>query len=137
MNLSDVNFLAVGLATVLTFGLGALWYSPLLFAKAWMAGHDYSAADIKAMQAGMGPNYAISFVCWFVMAGMLAMIAPHFGDGPDTIFAVGLHMWLGFSATVGLTNNRFSNKPLSVWLIDAGYQIASIAIMSVVLGLWP
>ena len=96
MHLSDVNFLAVGLATVLTFGLGALWYSPLLFAKAWMAGHGYTQADIEAMQASMGPNYAISFVCWFVMATMLAMIAPHFGAGAGTIFAVGLHMWLGF-----------------------------------------
>ena len=136
MHLSDVNFLAVGLATLLTFGLGALWYSPLLFARAWMAGHGHTEADVKAMQASMGPNYAISFVCWLVMATMLAMIAPHFGDGIHTIFGVGLHMWLGFSATVGLTNNRFSNKPLSVWLIDAGYQVASIAIMSVVLGLW-
>ena len=136
MHLSDVNFLAVGLATVLTFGLGALWYSPLLFAKAWMAGHGYTQADIEAMQASMGPNYAISFVCWFVMATMLAMIAPHFGDSAGTIFGVGLHMWLGFSATVGLTNNRFSSKPLSVWLIDAGYQVTSIAIMSAVLGLW-
>ena len=137
MHLSDVNFLAVGLATILTFALGALWYSPLLFAKAWMAGQGYTEADIKEMQAGMGPTYAISFVCWLVMATMLALIAPHFGDGVGTIFAVGLHMWLGFSATVGLTNNRFSNKPLSVWLIDAGYQIASIATMAVVLGLWP
>ena len=136
MHLSDVNFLAVGLATVLTFGLGALWYSPLLFAKTWMAGHGYTEADIEAMQASAGTNYAISFVCWFVMATMLAMIAPHFGDSPGTIFGVGLHLWLGFSATVGLTNNRFSNRPVSVWLIDAGYQIASIAIMSVVLGLW-
>lgn len=136
MHLSDVNFLAVGLATILTFGLGALWYSPLLFARAWMAGHGHTRADIEAMQASMGPNYAISFACWLVMATMLAMIAPHFGDGIHTIFGVGLHMWLGFSATVGLTNNRFSNKPLSVWLIDAGYQVASIAIMSVVLGLW-
>ena len=136
MNLSDVNFLAVGLATVLTFGLGALWYSPLLFAKAWMAGHGHTQADIETLQASIGPNYAISFVCWFVMAAMLAMIASHFGDSPGTIFGVGLHMWLGFSATVGLTGNRFSNKPLSVWLIDASYQIASIAIMSVVLGMW-
>ena len=70
------------------------------------------------------------------MATMLAIIAPHFGDSAGTMFAVGMHMWLGFSATVGLTNNRFSNKPLSVWLIDAAYQVASIALMAVVLGLW-
>ena len=62
----------------------------------------------------MGPNYAISFVCWFVMASMLAIIAPHFGDSPGTIFAVGMHMWLGFSATVGLTNNRFFEQAVEL-----------------------
>ena len=137
MGFADVNYLAVGLAAALSFVLGMLWYSPLLFAKAWMAGQGYTEADLERMQRGMGPTYALSFVCWFVMATILAVVAGHFGEGVGPTFHVGLHLWLGFSATVGLTSNRFSNKPLGVWLIDAGYQSASVAIMSVVLGLWP
>ena len=34
MSLADVNFLAVGIATVLAFALGALWYSPVTVRKA-------------------------------------------------------------------------------------------------------
>ena len=34
------------------------------------------------------------------------------------------------------THNRFSDKPLSLWLIDAGYQVVSVAIMVVVPRLW-
>jgi hypothetical protein len=137
VHFDEVNFLAVGLATVLTFVLGGLWYSPLLFARPWMAGHGYTEESMKAMQSGMARTYAISFVCWFVMTTVLALIAPHFGEGVGSYFHIGILVWLGFSATTGLTNNLFSDKPLAVWLIDAGYQIASIAIMSVVLGLWP
>ena len=136
MGFADVNYLAVGLAAVLSFVLGMLWYSPLLFAKAWMAGQGYTEADLERMQRGMGPTYALSFVCWFVMATILAVVASHFGEGVVPTLHVGLHLWLGFSATVGLTNNRFSDKPLSLWAIDGGYQIASIGVMSVVLGLW-
>ena len=136
MSITEVNFLAVGLATVLAFGLGALWYSPLMFAKPWMAGHGYTQADIERMKAGMGATYALSFVCWLVMATVLALIAPHFGERVHEVLHTGVLLWLGFSATVGLTNNRFSDKPLSVWLIDAGYQLTSIAVMAVVLGLW-
>ena len=136
MGFAEVNYLAVGLAAVLSFALGMLWYSPLLFAKPWMAGHGYTEADLKRMQSGMGPTYALSFVCWFVMATVLAVVAGHFGEGVGPTFHVGLHLWLGFSATVGLTNNRFSDKPLSLWAIDAGYQVASIGVMAVVLGLW-
>ena len=136
MGFADVNFLAVGVATVLAFALGALWYSPLLFAKPWTAGHGYSPDQVKEMQAGMGLTYAISFLCWLVMATALALVAPHFGEGVGAMIHMGVLLWLGFSATVGLTNNRFSGTPFSVWVIDSGYQVGSIVIMAVVLGLW-
>ena len=120
MGFAEINYLAVGLAAALAFALGMLWYSQLLFAKPWMAGQGYTEADLRRMQSGMGPTYALSFLCWFVMATILAVIARHFGEGIHAALAVGFHLWLGFSATVGLTNNRFSDKPLSVWFIDAG-----------------
>lgn len=34
-----MNFLAVGAATILAFALGALWYSPVLFARQWTTTH--------------------------------------------------------------------------------------------------
>ena len=136
MSLAEVNYLAVGLATVLAFALGGLWYSPVLFGKPWMAGHGYTSEQLKDMQSSAGPSYAISFLCWLVMATALALVAPHFADGVGGMIHIGLLLWFGFSATVGLTNNRFSGKPLSLWAIDAGYQVVSITIMAVVLGLW-
>ena len=134
--LEDVNFLAVALGAALAFGLGALWYSPVLFEKRWMAGHGYTQEMLKEMQAGMGPSYAIAFLCWLTMATVLAMIAPHFATGVGGTFHIGLMLWCGFSATVGLVHNRFSDKPISVWVIDAGYELTAIALMSVVIGLW-
>ena len=58
-------------------------------------------------------------------------------EGVGATLHVDLLLWLGFSDTIGLTNNRFSGKPLSLWAIDEGYQLGSIALMAVVLGLWP
>ena len=134
MGFEDVNFLAVGVATVPAFVLGALWYSPVLFARPWMAAHGFTEERIKELQSRASLAYATSFACWFVMATVLALVAPHFGDGVRAMLHVGLLLWLGFSATTGLTQNRFSDKPISLWTIDAGYQIASVTIMSVVLG---
>ena len=137
MSFADINFLAVGLAAVLTFVLGALWYSPLLFAKPWMAAHGYTEEHVKEMQAGAGKLYGISFVCWFVMATVLALIGEHFGENVPAMLHTGLLLWIGFSATTGLTTNLFSDKPIKLWLIDAGYQVVSVTLMAVVLGLWP
>lgn len=101
-----------------------------------MAARGHTRDDLPRMQSGMGPTCAASFACWFVMATVLALIAPHFGAGVRSTLGVGFHLWLGFSATVGLTNNLFSDKPLRLWFIDAGYQLASVAVMAVVPGFW-
>ena len=34
------------------------------------------------------------------------------------------------------THNRFSDRPLNVWVIDAGYQVVSVEIMAMVPKLW-
>ena len=91
---------------------------------------------MREMQGGAASAYAVSFVCWFLMTTVLALVAPHFGESVGIFLHMGLLFWLGFSATTGLTNNMFSEKPLRLWGIDAGYQVASITIMAIVLGLW-
>ncbi len=136
MDFAEVNLLAVGVATVLSFGLGAVWYSPLLCGNAWMAVNGYTEADVPRLMARAKVSYTIAFVAWFLMALVLAMVGPHFGDGVLAMLHIGLLLWLGFSASVGVTNSRFSEKPIRGWVIDAGYQLASIAIMAIVLGLW-
>ena len=136
MHLDEVNFLAVILATVLAFVLGAAWYSPLLFGRQWMAANGYTEDRLKEMQAGAGKLNGISAVCWFVMATVLALVAPHFGEGVGAMLHMALLLWFGFAATTGLTNNLFSDRPLRAWIIDAGYQIGVLTLMSTVLGLW-
>ena len=73
---------------------------------------------------------------WFVMATVLALVAPHFGDGVAAVIHMAAVLWLGFTATTRLTTNRFSGKPIRLWAIDTGYQLVSLTIMAVVLGFW-
>ena len=136
MSFDDVNVLAVGLATVLAFALGALWYSPLLLGRQWVAAHGFSEAKFKEMQSGAAPAYVVSLVCWFAMALALALVGPHFGEGVGAMLHMGLMLWLGFAATTGITTTLFSGRSIRAWVIDAGYQVASVALMAVVLGLW-
>ena len=42
-----VNWLAVGMGTVLSFLLGWLWYSPWLFANKWIEGLNGKKPDGK------------------------------------------------------------------------------------------
>ena len=136
MGFADVNYLAVGLAAVLSFALGMLWYSPLLFAKAWMAGQGYTEADLERMQSGMGADLR-------PLVRLLVRDGDDSGRGGQPLRRrrradvprrpAPLARVLGHRRP---DQQPLSDKPLSLWAIDAGYQVASIGVMAVVIGLW-
>ncbi len=48
MDFSRINYFAVLAAALSTFILGGLWYSPLLFGKAWMRANSFTDDDLQA-----------------------------------------------------------------------------------------
>ncbi|HYU91183.1 MAG TPA: DUF1761 domain-containing protein [Gemmatimonadales bacterium] len=138
MPTANINILAVLVAAVLTFVLGAVWYSPVLFAKQWMAAQGYTSEKVEEMKRkGVSRAYAVSVLCYLVTAYVMALLASYTNS---TTLAQGLWLgfltWLGFAATVGLTANMFSEKPIAAWVLDAGYQLSYLVLMGVLLSLW-
>jgi hypothetical protein len=135
--LPSIHILPVLAAAVLAFVLGALWYSPALFARAWVRVHGYTEEQIARMRAGAARSYAASFVCFVVMAvAMAALVARVQPVGALGGLKLGLLVGVGFAAMVSLTANLYSDKPLAAWAIDAGYQVAYLALMGVLLTVW-
>jgi hypothetical protein len=129
-----VNWVGVVVATVVTFGLGALWYSPVLFAKAWMAAHGYTAEQVQAMRRTAGRAYAVTFLCWLLMATAVGILLRQISiESAVTGFKVGLLAWVGFAVPVGLSSHVFSQRRFAAFAIDAGYQLVSLLIMGLVL----
>ena len=73
-----INYFAVLAAALSTFVLGGLWYSPLLFGKAWMRANGFTEADLQTFSKAR--MFGWSFLFSFVMALNLAM----FLAGPTT-----------------------------------------------------
>jgi hypothetical protein len=138
MPTANVNIFAVLVAAVLTFVLGAFWYSPVLFARQWMQAQGYTPEKLEEMKKrGLTRAYVGSALCDLVMAYVVALFAAYTNS---TTLAQGLWLgflaWLGFAAPIGLTANLFSEKPIAAWVIDAGYQLAFLVIMGVLLSVW-
>ena len=133
-----VNYLAVVGAAVAAFVIGMVWYSPLLFGKAWSAAHGYTPEKVATMKAGgMGKAYAASLIGSLVTALVIGILV----DRMDVLTAlggakVGGLAWLGFAAPIGLSANLFSDKPFSLWLIDTGYQLVYLIAMGLILAKW-
>src|SRR5207248_9206719 len=110
MPTANVNILAVLVAAVLTFVLGAVWYSPVLFAKQWMAAQGYTAEKLEEMKRrGVTRAYAGSVLCYLVAAYVMALLASYTNS---TSLAQGFWLALvsrpGLAAPLVLTANLVS-----------------------------
>jgi hypothetical protein len=131
----DVNYLAILVAGIANMIVGGLWYSPVLFAKPWMALNNMTEESMK--NAKPGPLYAQAFVASLVMYYVLAHIIHYTNaatamDGAKTAFWV----WLGFITTVQFTANLFSPKKIGAYFIDTGYQFVTTIVAGVILAVW-
>ena len=135
-----MNFGAIIVAAIVTFMLGGLWYSPILFAKPWMLAHGYDPNDkekIEAMKKNAGPMYGAAFVASLLSAIILARMFSSLGvhDAMRGV-KIAVAVWLGFVATVQLTGTLFGGKKIQLFFIDTGYQLLCFIVMGAILSVW-
>lgn len=136
----SVNYLAVIFASVVSMGLGFLWYSPMVLGKQWMKEHGMTAESLKKAQKEMGKLYGLSFVVSLVTAYVLSHVmtlSENFFHYPmlQTGLTSAFWMWIGFMMPVQMTATIFGNKNWKLFRIDTGYQLVSIMAMGAVLAL--
>jgi hypothetical protein len=130
---TGLNYLAIVIATILGFGVGALWY--MLFAKPWMAALGKTEAEIRANNAPT--PYITAVVGNFILAIILAAVLKSLG-APLTVagaVAIGFLLWLGFIVTTMAVNNAFGGRKTTLTAIDAGHWLAVVIVMSIVIAL--
>ena len=130
----QINYLAVLVAAVSAFVIGGLWYSPLLFQKAWMAANGFSEADVQ--KGSPAKIFGWSFVLTVLMAANLAA----FLAKPDTTLAwgaaAGALTGLGWVAPgIGVVA-LFERRPLAYILVNGGYWAVALTLMGAILGGW-
>ena len=136
LDLGSINYIAVVVAIVVNMALGAAWYSPLLFAKPWMAANDLTEESIS--EAGSATKgYIVAVIASIVIAFAIALFAQ--ASGVDTAvegLLLGLAAGLGFVATTFAASYIFESRPLKLYLINAGYPVVSFTLIGLLIGAW-
>jgi hypothetical protein len=139
MMLPAVNYLAVLVSGIVIFMLGGLWYSPVLFAKPWIAlmGRTEEELRAEAAKKSMPLMYLTVFICGLVTAAVLAVVINRFGATTAGAGAcIGALCWLGFAAATSFGSSLFSFEPRKLWLINSAYNLVSFVIAGVILAVW-
>jgi len=134
MDISHVNLFAVFIAALSSFALGGIWYSPLLFQRAWMEGCGLTELDLKAVNPKR--VFGGSFILSLFIALSLSLFfgpTPTLGVSVGAAFLIGV-CWIG--SAYGITY-LFEQRPLKLFLINSGYHILQFTIMGLILGLLP
>ena len=134
--LSEVNFVAVVAATVITFFLGWIYYSPAVAGKNWMklAGiKPPKGKKAKEMKKGMGKMMAGVLVGLFVTATTLSVIINSLGiTGVLEGAALGFGLWLGLIAAM-TSMNYMHGRGAGLFTIETTYIALSLVIMGAII----
>ena len=130
--LADVSWLAVAVATLAYYVLGALWFTPL-FGAAWdrSIGRTRSRGDRFPVSYYVVPLVSALMVT-IAMATLVSATAPGtFGDALALGLVVGLGVAVAISVTNGLTPH--TPHPFRFGFITGGYHLVGIVLVTLII----
>jgi hypothetical protein len=125
----DIAFWKILVAAVVWFIIGAVWYSPVLFAKPWRAALGKQNEEMK-MSAG---PMITTFLAQLLMVVVLAWFAN--ATGVPTVLRgayLGFKIWL-FVALAMVINSSFQGGNRKLLGIDAGYHLVGLVVAGAIL----
>ena len=133
--LSRINWMSVIVATIVGYGIGAIWFNQKVFGEAWMT--DLGVPRESLMKGSMARSMGINFVMTLLTAVGVAWLVRLTGAksliggtkvGLLCAFAFVVTSYIG-DAAYAQTKNRFVG-------ITAGYRAAMITVMGAITGYW-
>jgi hypothetical protein len=134
--LSDINWLAVLVAAVAYFMLGAIWYSKALFAPKWakLVGLDMNSDSNKK---GLGAMMMGSFILILVTCIAQALLVVRMDLFVLTSgLKLGLLTGLCFATTAVSISFIYEKRPTALYFIDCGYHLVGHIAAGIILVLW-
>lgn len=107
----EVNLLAVLVATIVMFAIGAFWYM-VPFGKIWGKIHGFdklSKKEQEKMQKAMGPWYGAQLIVTITSAWVLAVLIGLLPN--ESPYYIAFLAWLGFAVPTTAGNMIFGGAP--------------------------
>ncbi len=135
MNSVRHNPLAIAVATIAYFLLGAVWFTA--FQTAWLAGIGRTMQELTATGSNPFLGYAIALVGTFILALFLSWLIQV--TGPQTLIRgvfLAVLTWMCVVFTTWSTEYAFEARSLKILAINTGYCLTGMVLMGAILGAW-
>ncbi len=128
-----INHIAVLVCAVMSLVIGGVWWSPVLFAKAWQQEVGLSDEQLKQM------NPVKVFGLTFVLAYLASYNLAFFLGAPGTNWQWGIAAGLlaaFWAIAMYVIISLFEQRSLKHILINCGYITVYFAVIGSILGIW-
>ncbi len=134
--LDGINWLAVVVAGLAYFALGAIWYS-FLFSKQWIKSSGVNVNDPK-MKEGMAATMGSSAVLMILTAVGIAILANKLELSACWMSGVKLGAVTGLllGSTAISISYLYEKRPLALYLINGGYTLLGNIIAATIICCW-
>ncbi len=136
-NINQLNWWAILVAVLSTMPVGYVWYDfKIGFGKSWAKMVGLKESDMND-PTGMPKTFGVMLLTSLVTALLIASLLTSLGiSGFMDSLWFGLLLGLVLRGGAHFIHNGFARKPDSLSVIDAGHDMVSIAVMTVILGVW-
>jgi Protein of unknown function (DUF1761) len=135
--LTSLNPIAILAVSVLGFLIGAVWYSPLLFVKAWLEEMKITPEMMKDRPKGMAKPMISALLLTVISTVTLAtLLAACHVASPLKGAGLGLFVGMGLVAAREGTNAGFEMRTLRHFMIFAGHDVVLLVVQGAILAVW-
>lgn len=149
MNIVEINWFAVFVASFSSFAIGALWFGPKTFYPVWIRalGREVPTERVEMTGGETALMFGGTYIAALVQVTTLAVVINYarlVADSFDGVTGalVGFLMAIGFGAFASLSHRMFGQpdhkvyRSLKVWVIEVGQDVLALTVAGAILGAW-
>lgn len=131
----SLNNMAILVSAIILWLLGAIWFSPAMFAKPWMQllGIKMETRNRDGMLLGMTASFLGDLVLSFILSTII-MWSNSKGFGYGAV--LGVLVWFAFIAAPNLPQGIYERKPFKLFAITGGYWFVGLFVVGGLLATW-
>lgn len=145
----EINWLAVTVASLLMFVIGAVWFGPKTFYPVWMKAQgrtiptervDMSTGSTVLMFGGTLVATVIQSITLAVIINLASTVDPTIGTFGGA--AIGALLGFGIGAASSFSHRQFGQHnhkqfdAVWVWIIEIGQDVVSLTVAGAIIGAW-
>lgn len=138
MTFSDLNFIGVLVAFVVSFISGAIWFGPKTFYPIWMKARGIESGQLSHQQNKPALLFGGTIIGVLMQTLTVAVIVTGLqsGNSEFTVFdgaLVGAVVGIGIAAFASLSHRLFGGDSLKVWIIETANDAINLTIAGAII----